>query len=480
MGSRLVVGTASIAKTLCTRAEQSSGDTTLVTDDEALAQWGYEQEGCPVHRADPTVTSTYAELGPIDSAAVTDRCEVIAAAIETAFPDAYVVTLESASTADATIDRTSVLSDAVVEATAPRRRHLSNLRPILDEAADLAIITHDNPDPDAIASGMALASVADRFACEPTICHFGSVSHQQNRAFVNLLEVELTRLESPDPVAAFDAIALVDHARPGINDQLDRSTPIDVVIDHHPPRAPVDARYVDLNSSVGATSSLMVEYLDHFGVDLERTLATALLFGQRVDTDQFSREVSARDLDVAASLVEAADLTVLQRIENPGVSPSALDTIGRAITNRRRQGSIVTSFVGEPDDRDTLAQAADQLLAIEDVTTTLVYGLVEDMIHLSARARGARIDVGETVREAFDRIGSAGGHTDMAGGQLQVGLLVDRDEADDIETIVERVIADRFLEAIDRRPKRELDVRDRDAIPSDSLIDPHEGWGDDR
>ncbi|MFW6436910.1 MAG: DHH family phosphoesterase [Halococcoides sp.] len=481
MASRLVVGAGAHTKALYSRLGETGVETVLVTDDATLAEWTVEQTNCSVHRADPTVPSSYADLPePVRSAAVTDRFQVISDAIETALPETHIVTFDAAPSADSTFDAAGAVAEAIVDATAPRRRHLATLRPILQAAENLAILAHDTPDPDAIASGMALAAVAERFDCPAEINYFGSISHQQNRAFVNLLDVELHRLEAPDAIANADAIALVDHARPGINDQLDHATPIDIVIDHHPPTGPVDARFVDLDSSVGATSSLMVDYLDHFGVDLDRSLATALLFGQRVDTDQFSREVSVRDLEAAARLIGAADLTVLQRIENPGVSPSALDAIGRAITNRRRHGSIVTSFVGRPGDTDVLAQAADQLLGLDGVTTTLVYGLLDETIHLSARARGTDLDVGTALREAFDRIGSAGGHADMAGGQIEVGLLVDRDEADDVGPIVERVIVDRFFEAIDDRPARDIALGDLEAIPSESTFEPPGEWGDSR
>ncbi|MFW6436913.1 MAG: DHH family phosphoesterase [Halococcoides sp.] len=475
MTSRLVVGSGPTAKSLCRSVGPTDPRTVLVSEEKSIVEWAIERTDCETRHADPTVPSTYVEFSEgVRSAIVTEPAAV--PAIETALPETYVLTV-GGTDGVASVDPTTAVCDAVLAATDARPRQLARLRPILTAADELAIVAHDNPDPDSIASGMALAAVADRLDCAARLYYFGSISHQQNRAFVNLLEIDLEAIDDQAAIDDADAVALVDHTRPGVNDRLDPETPIDVVIDHHPPRAPVDARYVDLDSSVGATSSMMVEYLDHYDVDIDRRLATALLFGQRVDTDQFRREVSVADFDAAARLVAAADLSVLQRIENPGVSPSALETIGRAITNRRRHGSILTSFVGRPDDRDTLAQAADQLLAIRDVTTTLVYGLTDGTVYLSARARGTDLDVGTVLREAFDRIGSAGGHADMAGGQLEVGLLVDRDEADDIERIVDRVIAERFLEAIERQPSSEPVLGDREAIPHDSLIDPPTEWG---
>jgi nanoRNase/pAp phosphatase (c-di-AMP/oligoRNAs hydrolase) len=323
----------------------------------------------------------------------------------------------------------------------------------------MAIVTHDNPDPDAIASAVALGLLAERAGCETTLCYYGSISHQENRAFVNLLEYDLVELDPDDPadLEAFDGFALVDHSRPGVNDQLPEELDIDIVIDHHPPRAPVEARFVDLRSGVGATSTLLVDYLRQFGVEIPEAVATGLLFGIRVDTKDFEREVSAADFEAAAHLVPRADMGILQRIEDPSVSGETLSVIARAISNRQMEGSVLLSCVGELSDRDALAQAADRLLDMEDVQATLVYGVLDGTIYASARARGANIDLGEVLRDAFGQIGSAGGHADMAGAQITLGVLDSVDDREEsLHEIVTSVVTDRFLDAVESRSHRLL------------------------
>jgi hypothetical protein len=124
----------------------------------------------------------------------------------------------------------------------------------------------------------------------------------------------------------------------------------------------------------------------------------------------------------------------------------------------------VISGVGRLGDRDALAQAADQLLDMDDVTTTFVYGIADGTVYVSARARGSDVDLGETLRDAFDQIGSAGGHADMAGAQLSLGLLEDADADDESLTqIVDGVVTDRFLEAFESRTHRVI----RDVYPDD-------------
>ncbi|MFB6197971.1 MAG: bifunctional oligoribonuclease/PAP phosphatase NrnA, partial [Halobacteriaceae archaeon] len=144
-----------------------------------------------------------------------------------------------------------------------------------------------------------------------------------------------------------------------------------------------------------------------------------------------------------------ADTAILERIESPSISPETMDIISMAIRSRRIKGSALSSCVGEISDRDALAQAADRLLAMEGVTTTLVCGFKEGTIHLSARSRRTDLDLGETLRQAFDDIGSAGGHTDMAGAQIPLGLFEElTDEADSLADLVDDRISERFFDAL--------------------------------
>jgi len=181
---------------------------------------------------------------------------------------------------------------------------------------------------------------------------------------------------------------------------------------------------------------------------MSERVATALLYGLRVDTDDFTREASIADFEAAATLVLEADHSVLERVESPSLSGATLDVLARAIERRQRHGSVLTACVGEIHNRDALSQAADLLLDLEDVTTTVVFGIIDETVFVSARARNAAVDLGETLRGAYGQIGSAGGHAEMAGAQLPVGMLVDETDEDPV-AIVEAVLTEAFLEAVE-------------------------------
>ena len=436
METRLVVGCGSVGYDLVSALADRPGEVSVLEASERRVE-RLREEGVAATHVDRLDAATLAEHADgVDTVVVAGddprenyrRATVASEAV----PDAMLFAFAGLEPDEAVLEQLRDLTDTLVEPGTVTADFLGRrigdeglqtrkLRQAFWEVEEpLAIVAHDNPDPDAIASAVALARIAAVLGVEAEVCYYGRISHQENRAFVNLLEFDLTRLEPDADLDRFGGFALVDHSRPGVNDQLPEDTPVDIVIDHHPPRAPVDARFVDLRSNVGATSTLLVQYLDQFGITIEEDVATGLLFGIRIDTNDFSREVSTADFEAAATVVRAADMGALDRIESPSISGDTFETIARAIGNRDRRGPVLTSCVGELNDRDALAQAADRLLNLEGVQATVVYGLIDGVIYVSGRARGTDLDLGETLRSAFDQIGSAGGHADMAGAQIPV------------------------------------------------------------
>ncbi|MFC6836785.1 DHH family phosphoesterase [Halomarina ordinaria] len=314
---------------------------------------------------------------------------------------------------------------------------------LLDGHDSLAIVCHNNPDPDCLGSALALQSLAE--ACgvsDVVVLYAGEITHQQNRAMVNLLAIDAVEYD-PDRLAAAELVAFVDHSLPGVNNPVtDEYTP-DIVIDHHPVDD-VSGAFVDHREAVGATASILTEYLCEADVAVDERVATGLLFGIRRETLEFMRGVTEAEYAAAEYLHPRADLDVLRQLSDSLFTPTTLDSIAEATRNRDVRGSVLVSNVGLTAERDALPQAADHLLNLEGVTTTVVFGVVGDTVHLSARSRDSRVDVGKLLHRAFDDVGSAGGHRDMAGGTLPLGLfsvLADNEDLCSLvgETITERV-----------------------------------------
>ncbi|HJJ99474.1 MAG TPA: DHH family phosphoesterase [Methanocorpusculum sp.] len=285
----------------------------------------------------------------------------------------------------------------------------------------LGIITHKNPDPDAISSAMALAVIASSASggkLATRILYEGNIGHQENRAFVNLLEIKMERLTSKT-LGECNYLALVDCVAPGMNNDLPLDTPINIVIDHHSMEDVTRLRkpeFLDSRPHAGATASIMTQYLQEFYLPIDKKVATALFYGIRADTKEFQRNLSPQDLRNAAYLLPLSDRPLLEVMMSPSVSQETLDVLGHAIVNREVKHGYLFSNVGYVRNRDAIPQAADMLLNLEGVTTAIVYGITDNSIMLSARNKDIRLHVGDVMKEAFSPIpgASAGGHATMA------------------------------------------------------------------
>jgi len=479
MHSRLVLGCGSLGGRIIGALADWPGTLQVISSDEPRIET-LREEGIAATHADQTDPETVRSLvGDPDTVFVAgdDASENVAAArvAREEFPDALLVAYTGREAAGRAQQVLSAVADECIDPGRTTTAHLMErisdagvrtrklLRVLRNVPEPLAIVMHDNPDPDAIASAVALHRLAEAAGCDAEPIYFGSITHQENRAFVNLLEFDLRNVSTADDIEEYGSFALVDHSRPGVNDGLPENTTVDIVIDHHPPRAPVDARFVDLRSDVGATSTLLVEYLRQLGIAIDEQVATGLLFGIRIDTREFTRETCPEDFEAAAFLLPAAAVSTLERIESPSISQATFDTLARAIRNRQQYGPVLLTCVGSLSNRDALAQAADRLLDLDGVSTTLVYGIIDGTVYVSARTRGSGIDLGETLRDAFGAIGSAGGHADMAGAQLTLGVLDAADDEAALVDIVSSVITDRFLDAVTTH----ADVLDEAALPDD-------------
>lgn len=461
---RLVLGDGALGRTLTDRTTGQPGELYVVTADSGWVTT-LRDEGVAAIEGDPADPTHYpSAVDIVVVAAEATRTEEITTAAREAFGDATIIVTAGLETTPAQRDRLAGLADQLIDApvevadrlfdatasSAGGRigRLLSTIRSL---AGPLAVIAHDNPDPDAIASALGLVTIAESIGVPADAYYFGDISHQENRALVNLLDLSLYPVdaESFDP-EEYGAIALVDHARPGVNNSLPAETPVEIVVDHHPPRMPLDEtdRYVDIRPEIGSTSTIITDYLRRLGLRPSRELASALLYGIQTDTKKFTREVSEADFEAAAALSSTADEDALARIESPSVTPSVVDTLATAIQRRDVRDSTLATCVGRITDRDALAQAADELLNMEGITTVLVYGYTEEMIYVSGRTRGATIDLGEVLRDALDRIGSAGGHANMAGAQVPMGIISDVDEDESLTDVVHDLVAGRFFGAL--------------------------------
>ena len=332
--------------------------------------------------------------------------------------------------ADVVINPSTVISESALRSLeAGELRHKAKeLEAIFDDTAGrMAILTRDSPEPDSIAAAVALRAIADHFGTEADIVYRGDIGHQENRAFVNLLGVDLRSLSEVD-LGEYEIVALVDSIE---SDEPELDISIDVVIDHGEPDEEFDATFVDIRPNVSSTSTILTKYVQEFDISPSEPVATALLYGIRAETLDFKRDTTPADLTAAAYLQPFANHDTLEQAESPSMSAETLDVLAEAIQSREVQGSHLFSTAGFVRDPEALAQAAQHLLNLEGITTTTVFGIADDTIHIAARSKDIRIDIVSVLEDAFEDIGDASGHSTQANVEVPLGIFTGIETTDD-------------------------------------------------
>ncbi|NOT44306.1 MAG: hypothetical protein HOP14_06865 [Acidobacteria bacterium] len=278
------------------------------------------------------------------------------------------------------------------------------------DADRVLILLHNDPDPDAMASGLALRSVLRRTKQTAIIGALHGVTRPENLRMMNLLDIQVEPI-TPEQIATFDRVALVDvqpHYFGGIVDR------VDLVVDHHPEQTGYSAVFKDIRSSYGSTSTILTEHLRAVDANISERTATAMLYAIKSDTLFFNRQANSVDIDAFSYLYPLADATMIRKMEGAEITLERLDYVLRARQAGQLVDQVFCAFVGTSPREDFIPYVADFYLQLEDVRWTIIAGIVNDSLVTSVRTLGYGKHAGEFVRRYFADIGSAGGHRAMA------------------------------------------------------------------
>ena len=291
------------------------------------------------------------------------------------------------------------------------KQKLKELRGLVDEGDRVAIVLQDDPDPDAMASAMALRTLLGRNKLTTPLFSFKPVTRPENRTMVHLLEIDIEPAETAE-LDEYDKIAMVDVQPAFFGDKLTRAH---IVIDHHPNYEPSDAPFVDVRTKYGATSTIMTEYLICADERISERLATALLYGIRSDTLALSRRVTDDDLQAFVTLYPIANYNMLKQIERPELPAEFARILSRALARIEVVDGLAVLNLGQVARDDIIVQVADFCLQFEGVEWVAVAGKLGSDLVVAVRNYGMSGDnAGEAVKNLFGDIGSAGGHRNMA------------------------------------------------------------------
>ena len=345
----------------------------------------------------------------------------------------------------------------------------SELRKVLERhrGEKILVILTGYPDPDNIASGLAHKFLAKAFDIDTTLLCFHEVSHQENRALVKRLELDLQLYDEKFDLQPYSACVFVDTQKTDtpITDKLSTKALLSFV-DHHKRLGEIPAEFIDIREDAASTAAIYTEYLRAYcpqGLNPGETdqvrLATALMHGIRSDTMALL-EASRLEFEAAAYLWPCIDQALLKKISAQSMAPAVMDMIQKALEKKQVFDTFVFTDVGfvRHEHRDSIPQAAEFLLQREGTDTVLVFGIVDGKtIDGSLRTRSDTINPDTFLKKAFgfdeekQTYYGGGNIKDKGGFQIPLGFLRHHADRELLYRLTCEVIQEKFLQAIGRK-----------------------------
>ena len=323
------------------------------------------------------------------------------------------------------------------------RARVEQYQRYLADANRVLILLHNDPDPDALASGLALRNLLRRTKTTAIIGTFQGITRPENLRMATLLGIDVELL-TRSTLTKFDRIATVDVQPHYFGGLINRA---DLVVDHHPARAGYSAAFKDIRPDYGSTCTILTEHLRAVDANISERTATAMLYAIKADTLFLSRQTNEPDLDAFRFLYPLANPALIRKMEGAETDLERLSCISKAVQRGAANQALYTTHIGKVAREDLIAYVADFLLQVEEISWVVISGIVNDNIVISVRTLDESRDAGEFVKTHFGDIGSAGGHRAMAKAVAPLTRFKQKFgsiEPDHIHTAT-RLLADQFL-----------------------------------
>lgn len=283
-------------------------------------------------------------------------------------------------------------------------------------SSDSRVLVVINADPDAIASATAVKRLLWRKVSEVKITYFNEIRRPDNLTMLRVLNIEIIPIKKIDE-KDFDKFVVVD-SQPDHHECFSIFK-YDAIIDHHPVSCDC-ARFNDIRPDYGACSTMMTEYIKSADIKPSKVLATALLMGIKTDTGGFLRQTAMEDVRAFQYLYRYANSSLIARIEQAEFREKDVDFIAKAIRKKKIINSRVYAHTGKIESPDQCVITADFFMKIDSANWSIVSGIYNEKLIIIIRNDGLRKSAGNTVKQAFEFIGSAGGHRTMARVEIKL------------------------------------------------------------
>lgn len=325
------------------------------------------------------------------------------------------------------------------------KQEYTDINQLLATPKKIVIVSHKNPDGDAIGSSLALFH------------YLTKTNHLVNVILPNdypdflkwlpgedlILKYDSQKEESEAKLADADIVFTLDfnafHRTGDMETVLTNNTALKIMIDHH--QQPDDyAKFTYSDVSMSSTCEMVYNFIENLnGLDvIDSNTATAIYVGIMTDTGsfRFRSTTSATHRIIACLIDKGADNTMIHNQVYDTNSYNRLQLLGCALSNLRvipeSRAAYITltqkelqQFDYKKGDTEGFVNYA---LSLNNVVLAAIFieDLQQGIIKISLRSKGD-FSVNKMSREHFH----GGGHTNAAGGKSD----------DNIEKTIEKFIS---------------------------------------
>ncbi len=286
---------------------------------------------------------------------------------------------------------------------------------------EVLVVTHDNPDPDAVAAGWAIYELVRRKLGKPVrLVASGAIVRAENQHMLKLLKPPIELVDHVQTDAGTAAV-LVDCSPEASNHLLaDLSVSLLAVIDHH--EAPTSRRvhppFEDIRVDVAASATIAASYLQEQQLEPGSHLATALLYALGTETRAFETEHSPLDHAVLSWLVDRANPTWVAEIENAPLPREYFSDFLLALEVTVLCEDAALCLLPRANGSEIVGEVADLLIRCEGIRRVLCGANVAGDLLISVRTERGGENATALLLRTIEGWGQGGGHEHRAGGKI--------------------------------------------------------------
>lgn len=318
---------------------------------------------------------------------------------------------------------------------------------MVNKTREFWIFTHDNPDPDALASAVGVKTLLEMLGVTDIELFYCGEIDFRNCAMQNVLKIPIKPWSNKNSDTVGPEKPVIIYVDCSNSQQTNVSIPFepDVSIDHHKTTASKNVLFI--HEETGACSTIVTDLIFSL-IDQDQLencfdpeqnekvsiLATALAIGIKTDTQDFTQEQTCEsDHEAYKFLIKLIDKDKFKKVISYELPLYVFDSMTVAWKAKSSKSPNFITGLGflEDNRRGCISFLADFFMRLPGIQTVMVYAIIENHIVCSGRTDSSAFDEQSIVNSVFGN-DAGGGKDGMFGAKSQLSLF-NTDDMDDEE-----------------------------------------------